>query len=82
MNKTIGGKKTEENAINAKNRMKLQQVLINICREIWSIHIRRTGSYWGSGANKNKQNKKELVQNKHGVTEIKSPIEGLLDKTD
>lgn len=34
MNKTIRKKKTEENAISAKNRMKLQQVLINVGRAI------------------------------------------------
>lgn len=62
--------------------MKLQQVLISIRREIDSIHMRRIGSCWSSRANKNKQSKKEPEQNKHGVAEIRNPIEGLLDKAD
>lgn len=65
-----------------KNRMKLQQVLINILREMYSIHITRTGSCRDSKAKKNKQNKKELIQSKNVVAEIKNSIEGLLDKAD
>ena len=82
MNKTIRKKKTQENAIHAKNRMKLQQVLINILGEMYSIHITRIGSCQGSRAKKNKQNKEELIQSKNGVAEIKNSIEGLLDKAD